>query len=92
MGMRFSRKGALGIATPVLLGSVLVAGAAALPANAKSWQDTALAAGQVQVATFAGRAPAPATRTLPSRTGVTIPSAPLRLKRMPMPSALPSSS
>jgi hypothetical protein len=54
MGMRFSRKGALGIATPVLLGSVLVAGAAALPANAKSWQDTALAAGQVQVATFAG--------------------------------------
>ncbi len=54
--MRFSRKGALGIATPVLLGSVLVAGAAALPANAKSWQDTALAAGQVQDATFGGAA------------------------------------
>lgn len=52
--MHFSRKRALGIATPVLLGSVLVAGAAAPPANAKSWQDTALAAGQVQVATFAG--------------------------------------
>lgn len=54
MGMRFSRKGALGIVTPVLLGSVLLAGAAALPANARSWQDTALAAGQVRVATFAG--------------------------------------
>ena len=92
MGMRFSRKGALGIVTPVLLGSVLVAGAAALPANAKSWQDTALAAGQVQAATFGGAALAAATRTLPSSTGVTIPSALLPLKRLPMPSALPSSS
>jgi hypothetical protein len=38
----------------VLLGSVLIAGTAALPAKAQTWQDTALAAGAVQVATFSG--------------------------------------
>src|SRR5882724_5279208 len=53
-GMHFSLRGALGIVTPVLLGSVLVAGAAALPANAKSWQDTALTGTAVRDATFAG--------------------------------------
>ena len=52
--MHFSLRGALGIVTPVLLGSVLVAGAAALPANAKSWQDTALTGTAVRDATFAG--------------------------------------
>ena len=49
-----SLRRALGIVTPVLLGSVLVAGAAALPANAKSWQDTALTGNPVQDATFGG--------------------------------------
>jgi hypothetical protein len=38
----------------VLLGSVLIAGTAALPAKAQTWQDTALAAGAVQVSTFSG--------------------------------------
>ncbi len=45
---------AVGIVTPVLLGSVLMAGAAGLPAQAQTWQDTALAAGSVQVSAFAG--------------------------------------
>ena len=52
--MHFNLGRALGIVTPVLLGSVLVAGAAALPAKAQTWHDTALAAGAVQVSTFAG--------------------------------------
>jgi hypothetical protein len=52
--MHVSLRGILGIVTPVLLGSVLVAGAAALPANAKSWQDTALVGNPVQDATFGG--------------------------------------
>jgi hypothetical protein len=52
--MHFNLGRAVGIVTPVLLGSVLVAGAAALPARAQTWQDTALAGGAVQVATFSG--------------------------------------
>ena len=52
--MHTSFKRALGIATPVLLGSVLVAGAAALPANARSWQDTALVGQAVTDSTFGG--------------------------------------
>lgn len=52
--MHFNLGRAVGIVTPVLLGSVLIAGAAALPARAQTWQDTALAAGAVQVSTFVG--------------------------------------
>lgn len=52
--MHFNLGRAVGIVTPVLLGSVLIAGAAALPAKAQTWQDTALAAGAVQVSTFSG--------------------------------------
>src|SRR5579859_5218166 len=52
--MHFNLGRALGSVTPVLLGSVLVAGAAALPAQAQTWQDTALSAGAVQDATFGG--------------------------------------
>jgi len=52
--MHFSLRKALGVTAPVLLGSVLVAGAAALPANAKSWQDTALVGQAVTDSTFAG--------------------------------------
>jgi hypothetical protein len=52
--MHFNLGRAVGIVTPVLLGSILVAGAAALPAKAQTWQDTALAAGAVQVSTFSG--------------------------------------
>src|SRR5262245_12637907 len=52
MHMRLSR--ALGIATPVLLGSILAAGAMALPAQAKTWQDTALVGQAVTDSTFGG--------------------------------------
>src|ERR1700749_1859839 len=52
--MHFNLRKAVGIVTPVLLGSVLIAGTAALPARAQAWQDTALAAGAVQVSTFSG--------------------------------------
>jgi hypothetical protein len=44
----------LGIVTPVLLGGVLAVGAAALPAQAKTWQDTSLVGTAVQDATFGG--------------------------------------
>jgi hypothetical protein len=54
--MHFNLRRALGIVTPVLLGSVLVAGAAALPAKAQTWQDTALAGSAVHDATFGGAA------------------------------------
>ena len=52
--MHFSLRGALGIVTPVLLGSALAVGAAALPASAQTWQDTALAAFPVHAGTFGG--------------------------------------
>ena len=52
--MHVSLRGALGIVTPVLLGSMLATGAAALPAKAQTWQDTALVGNPVQAATFAG--------------------------------------
>src|SRR5437763_1245451 len=52
--MHFNLGRAAGIITPVLLGSMLVAGAAALPAKAQTWQDTALAGGAVQAAAFSG--------------------------------------
>jgi len=52
--MHFSLRGALGTAGPVLLFSALAVGAAALPASATTWQDTALSAFPVQAATFGG--------------------------------------
>lgn len=52
--MHFSLRGALGVACPALLGSVLVVSAAALPASARSFQDTALIAGPVTAATYVG--------------------------------------
>jgi hypothetical protein len=42
---------------PGLLGSALVVGAAALPASAQTWQDTALISGAVSPGTFAGGGP-----------------------------------
>jgi hypothetical protein len=52
--MRFSLRGALGVACPALLGSAIVVGAAALPAKAQAYQDTALIGGSVSDSTFAG--------------------------------------
>ena len=52
--MHFSLRGALGVACPVLLGSALAVGAAALPASAQTYQDSALIAGPVSDATFGG--------------------------------------
>jgi hypothetical protein len=52
--MRFILRGALGMACPALLGSALMVGAAALPASAQSYQDTALIGGSVSDATFGG--------------------------------------
>jgi hypothetical protein len=53
-GVHFSLRGALGVACPVLLGSALVVGAAALPASAQTYQDSALVGGAVSDATFGG--------------------------------------
>jgi MFS family permease len=53
-GMRFSLKGALGVACPALLGTALMVGATALPASAQTYQDTALIGGSVSDATFGG--------------------------------------
>ena len=57
--MRFSLRGALGVACPVLIGSFLVVGAAALPASAQTnsaqtYQDTALIGSAVNSAPFGG--------------------------------------
>ena len=52
--MHFNLRRALGIGIPVVLGSALAAGAAALPARAQTWQDTALSAGSVTDSTFGG--------------------------------------
>src|SRR5260370_41725994 len=52
--MHFNLRGALGIVIPELLGSGLAVGAAALPASAQTWQDTALAAFPVHAETFGG--------------------------------------
>ena len=53
--MHFNLRGALGAAVPVVLGSALAAGAAALPARAQTtWQDTGLTATQVAPGVFAG--------------------------------------
>jgi Putative Ig domain len=52
--VRFSLRGALGVACPVLLGSFLVVGTAALPASAQTYQDTALIGSAVSDGTFGG--------------------------------------
>ena len=52
--MHFSLRGALGVACPALLGSALVVGAAALPASAQTYQDSALVGSSVSDATFGG--------------------------------------
>jgi hypothetical protein len=52
--MHFNLRGALGIGVPVLLGGAVALGAAVLPANAQTFQDTALAAGPVTAGTFGG--------------------------------------
>ncbi len=52
--MHFNLRRAFGIVIPVLFGSALAAGAAALPASAATWQDTALVAHPVQAETFGG--------------------------------------
>ena len=52
--MHFDLRGALGIVGPVLLFSALAVGAAAPPASATTWQDTALSASTVQPGTFSG--------------------------------------
>src|SRR5580700_8969012 len=52
--MHFSLRRALRVACPALLGSALVVGAAALPAKAQTYQDTALIGSSVSDATFGG--------------------------------------
>ncbi len=52
--VRFNLKRAVGVIVLPMLGSALAVGAAALPANATTWQDTALSAGTVTADTFAG--------------------------------------
>jgi hypothetical protein len=54
--MHSSLRRALGVACPALLGSVIVVGAAALPASAsaQTYQDTVLMGGSVSTATFLG--------------------------------------
>jgi hypothetical protein len=52
--MHFNHRRALGVTTPVLLGSALVAGAIALPASAETYQDTSLSATAVTDSTYGG--------------------------------------
>jgi hypothetical protein len=52
--MHFNLRGALGIGIPVLLGGAVAIGAAALPARATTWQDTALSAFPLTASTFGG--------------------------------------
>ena len=54
--MQFNLRRAVGIIACPLLGSALAVGAAALPANAATWQDTALSAFPVHADTFGGAA------------------------------------
>jgi hypothetical protein len=68
--MHFKHKGVLGIAIPVLLGSALAAGAAALPASAQTYQDTSLSGTQVQDDTFGGTGLGVASGTNSSDHGV----------------------
>ena len=52
--MHFNLRRAVGAVAVTLLGSALAVGAAALPAHAQTWQDTALSAGAVTADTFGG--------------------------------------
>jgi hypothetical protein len=52
--MHFNLKRAVGVMAVPLLGSALAVGAAALPANAATWQDTSLSASAVTADTFGG--------------------------------------
>jgi hypothetical protein len=52
--MHIKHRVALGIGVPVLLGSALAAGVAALPAHAQTYTDTALSAGPVTAQTYGG--------------------------------------
>jgi len=52
--LHFKLKTAVGIVVSGLLGSALVVSAAALPAMAQGWQDTALIAGVLNPSTFGG--------------------------------------
>jgi hypothetical protein len=52
--MHFNLRRAVGVVTISLLGSALAVGAAALPAHATTWQDTALSAGAVTADTYGG--------------------------------------
>ncbi len=52
--MHFNLRGALGIGIPVLLGGAVAIGAAALPARATTWQDTAVSGFPLQASTFGG--------------------------------------
>ena len=52
--MHFNLRGALGIGVPVLLGGAVALGTAVLPANAQTFQDTALSASHFQSGTFGG--------------------------------------
>jgi hypothetical protein len=52
--MHFNLRRAVGVIALPLLGSTLAVGAAALPASAATWQDTALSAYQVHADTFGG--------------------------------------
>ncbi len=52
--MHFSLRRAIRVACPVLFGSALVVGAAALPASAQTYQDTALIGSSVSDVTFGG--------------------------------------
>jgi hypothetical protein len=52
--MHFNLRGALGIGISVLLGGAVAVGAAALPARATTWQDTALTGFPLTLSTFGG--------------------------------------
>jgi hypothetical protein len=73
--MHVNLRGALGIGIPVLLGSAVAVGAAALPARATTWQDTAVSASTLTASTFGGAGLGAANKTSVdiklSGTGVT---------------------
>ena len=53
--MHFNLRRAVGVMAVPLLGSALAVGAAALPANAATWHDTALSASAVTAGTFSAK-------------------------------------
>jgi hypothetical protein len=62
--LHFKLRTAVGIVVPGLLGTALVVSAAALPASAQGWQDTALVAGALNSSTFGGGTLRAATTTV----------------------------